>query len=74
MSVVITYHSLAIDCDSPPDLQRSRGVMVGWEARGKEGGGPLRLLTAAWFGGILITGSYQRIWALICVQGHLRGQ
>lgn len=39
MSLVITYHSLAIDCDSPSDLQRSPGVMVGREVCGKEGGG-----------------------------------
>lgn len=39
MSLVITYHSLAIDCDSPSDLQRSPGLMVGREVCGKEGGG-----------------------------------
>lgn len=39
MSLVITYHSLAIDCESPSDLQRSPGVMVGKEVCGKEGGG-----------------------------------
>lgn len=39
MSLVITYHSLAIDCDSPSDLQRSTGVMGGREVCGKEGGG-----------------------------------
>lgn len=38
MSLVITYHSLAIDCESPSDLQRSPGVMVG-KVCGKEGGG-----------------------------------
>lgn len=39
MSLVITYHSLATDCDLPSDLQRSPGVMVGREVCGKEGGG-----------------------------------
>lgn len=39
MSLMITYHSLAIDCDSPPDLQRSTGVMVGREVCAVEGGG-----------------------------------
>lgn len=39
MSLVITYHSLAVDCDPPPDLQRSPGVMAGWEVCGMEGGG-----------------------------------
>lgn len=39
MSLMITYHSLAIDCDSPPNLQRSSGVMVGRKVCGVEGGG-----------------------------------
>eukprot|EP00064_Thunnus_orientalis_P011993 superscaffoldBa00001789_g12026 len=39
MSLVITYHSLAIDCDLPSDLQKSPVVMVGREVCGKEGGG-----------------------------------
>ncbi len=39
MSLVVTYHSLAIDCDSPPDLQRSPGVMVGRKVCVMEGGG-----------------------------------
>lgn len=39
MSLMITYHSLAIDCDSPPNLQRSTGVMAGRKVCGVEGGG-----------------------------------
>lgn len=37
--MVITYHSLATESDSPSDLQRFPVVMVGWEVCGKEGGG-----------------------------------
>lgn len=59
MSLVITYHSLATDCDSPSDLQRSPGVMVGREICEKEGGGHGPSDTAGYFGGILINGSYQ---------------
>lgn len=39
MSLLITYHSLAIDLDLPSDLQRSPGVTVGREVLVKEGGG-----------------------------------
>lgn len=37
--MVITYHSLANDCDSPSDLQSFPGVTVGREVCGMEGGG-----------------------------------
>lgn len=53
MSLVITYHSLAIECDSPSDLQRSPGVIVGREVCGKEGRGHGHW-TAGRFGSILI--------------------
>lgn len=77
MSLVITYHSLAIDCDSPCDLQRSSGVKVGREICEKEGGGPspadtgLQVTLVASSSMVYIW--QERIWSLIRVQGHIRG-
>lgn len=71
MSLVITYHSLAIDCESPSDLQRSSGVMVGKDVERREEG-----MAVGYFGGILIIGLYEprrRIWSLIRFVGYFRG-
>lgn len=69
MSLAITYHSLAIDCDSSSGLQRSSGVMVGRKVCGKEGGGHgpsgPGLLVVLVISSLMV--HIRKIWSLICV-------